>query len=370
MDSAGESLERQDDLVFDLGFHRGEDTGCYLAMGRRVVAVDANAELIAAGRERFAAAIKQGQLTLVHAAVVGVAQRVLKDELLFYPHPQRSEWGSVDRRWVRRNGEVHGLPHGEPVRVPALCLEELVWRYGYPRFLKIDLEGADEEVLADLDRLAVRPLMVSWETGKESLRAVLQQHRRLAALGYDRFRVVQQAYLEHLPPQRCADGVFWSFEPGCSGPMPEHSDRPWRSLAWVEWRYRLLFVAYALVGPRSWFRRAARQRSGWVSALPRWILRWAEQRRLPWPGWMDSHARLAVEAEEAPSRPVSRRSIVPGPRAWGRGRGRGSGSGSSSKPATAPDPQGPASGAGGWIRRGDPSALPHGDPGLASSEEG
>ena len=32
--------------------------------------------------------------------------------------------------------------------------------------------------------------------------------------------------------------------------------------------YRLLFVAYRLVGPRSWFRAAARHRSRWIEACP------------------------------------------------------------------------------------------------------
>lgn len=173
----------------------------------------------------------------------------------------------------------------------ALCLEELVACYGCPHFLKIDIEGADEEVLADLERLAVRPATVSWETGKESLRAVLRQHRRLAALGYRRFRVVQQAYLEHSQPAVGPDGRLWPFEPGCSGPMPELSSHPWRSLAWVECQYRFLFVAYALVGPRSWFRAAARKRSSWISLIPRCIQHGAEQRRWPLPGWVDSHAQ-------------------------------------------------------------------------------
>ena len=106
MASVGESPVRQRDLVFDFGFHRGEDTGYYLAMGQRVVAVDASAELIAAGRERFAAALASGQLTLVHAALIGSAQRADTTALLFYPHPQRSEWGSVDLRWVRRYERV------------------------------------------------------------------------------------------------------------------------------------------------------------------------------------------------------------------------------------------------------------------------
>ena len=283
----------QSDLVFDLGFHRGEDTGYYLAMGRRVVAVDASAELIAAGLKRFTAALETGQLTLLHAAVVGAEQRATQDKLLFHPHPTRSEWGSVDLRWVRRNAEAHGLPHADPVPVPAICLEELVERYGCPAFLKIDIEGADEAVLADVSRLSVRPITLSWETGKESLRAVLRQHQRLAALGYREFRVVQQAWLDHAPPAEAIDGRTWSFEPGCSGPMPERSLTPWRSLLWVNLEYILLFLSYWLVGPRSWFRTAARHPSPWIGAVPRWIQRWAEKRRIPLPGWVDSHAKLS-----------------------------------------------------------------------------
>ena len=292
MASSAEQTMMQSDLVLDLGFHRGEDTGYYLAMGRRVVAVDASASLIAAGRERFAAELSTGQLTLVHGAVVGASQKAQASELLFHPHPERSEWGSVDLRWVRRNAEAHGLPHAPPVQVPALCLEDLVARFGCPAFLKIDIEGADEAVLADLARLEPRPATVSWETGKESLRGVLRQHKRLASLGYRRFRIVQQAYLEHTPPVLGSDGSFWLFEPGCSGPMPELSTQPWRSLGWVSAQYVFLFLLYGLVGPRSWFRAAARQPSPWISGLPRRLQRWAERRRVPLPGWVDSQAQL------------------------------------------------------------------------------
>ncbi len=164
----GQGIERpgpdasQADLVFDLGFHRGEDTGYYLAMGRRVVAVEASAVLVDKGRKRFGAATSEGRLTLVHGAVVGAARRQQVQDMLFYPHPQRSEWGSVDGRWVRRNAEAHGLPHDPPVRVPDLSLEELVSRYGCPGFLKIDIEGADEAVLADLERMRQLPTHVSW----------------------------------------------------------------------------------------------------------------------------------------------------------------------------------------------------------------
>lgn len=278
------------DLVFDLGFHRGEDTGYYLAMGRQVVAVEANADLIDEGRKRFATALAEGRLTLIHAAVVGSAQRAQQDKLPFFPHPVRSEWGSVDQRWVRRNAEAHGLPHSEPVWVPTCCLKELIDLYGCPSFLKIDIEGADEAVLADVGRLSERPATLSWETGKESLRTVLRQHRQLASLGYRNFRVVQQAFLEHSPPVTGANGQQWQFETGCSGHIPECSPLPWRSLTWVCTQYILLFLAYRLVGPRSLFRAAAKHPSPLIGGLPRRIQRWADRRRLPLPGWFDSHA--------------------------------------------------------------------------------
>jgi FkbM family methyltransferase len=281
-------------LVFDLGFHRGEDTGYYLALGLRVVAVEANRELVERGQERFADAIATGQLQLVHAAVVGWQQRAESATLQFYPHPQRSEWGSVDQRWVRRNAEAHGLPHSTPVSVPALSLEELVGRYGCPEHLKIDIEGADEAVLLDLARLEQRPRTVSWETGKESLRAVLRQHRLLSQLGYGRFRVVQQADRARQPPALCPDGELWQWEPGCSGALPERLEQPWRPLAWVLWQYRLLFVAYGLLGPRSRFRRLQRHRWAWLAAGPRALQAWADHRQLPLPGWFDSQALLTI----------------------------------------------------------------------------
>ncbi len=176
MASVGDAEERKEDLVFDLGFHKGEDTGYYLAMGRHVVAVEANKELVDQGKIRFAKAVADGRLQLIHAAVVGDHQARRRSHLEFYPHPQRSEWGSVDLRWVRRNAEAHGLPHGEPLLVSTMSLPQLVQIYGCPSFLKIDIEGADEDVLSDMSLLTELPSTVSWETGKESLRAVLQQH--------------------------------------------------------------------------------------------------------------------------------------------------------------------------------------------------
>ena len=292
MASAGNPRQRQDDLVFDLGFHKGEDTGYYLAMGRRVVAVEANLQLVNCGSKRFAEAIANGRLVLLHAAVVGHRQRQDFPQLAFYPHPERSEWGSVDLRWVRRNAEAHHLPHSAPELVSTTCLEELVNQFGCPGFLKIDIEGADQAVLTDLRRLHCLPSTVSWETGKESLRSVLKQHRELAQIGYRKFRIVQQAYVECCTPAIAEDGTQWHFEPGCSGAMPEKSTQQWHRISFVQFQCYCLFLLYRLLGPRSLFRRASHSRYIWINLIPRYIIQLTAFYRIPFPGWVDSHAAL------------------------------------------------------------------------------
>ena len=57
------------DLIFDIGLYDGDDTAYYLHQGYRVVAVDANPYMIEGGKQRFAAEIKAGRLTLVNHAI-------------------------------------------------------------------------------------------------------------------------------------------------------------------------------------------------------------------------------------------------------------------------------------------------------------
>lgn len=42
-----------EDLIYDVGFNRGEDTAYYLRKGYRVVAFEANPDLVQEGAARF-----------------------------------------------------------------------------------------------------------------------------------------------------------------------------------------------------------------------------------------------------------------------------------------------------------------------------
>ena len=55
------STPRQNDLIYDIGMHKGEDSEFYLRKGFRVVAFEANPELIASCAQRRREFLDRGQ---------------------------------------------------------------------------------------------------------------------------------------------------------------------------------------------------------------------------------------------------------------------------------------------------------------------
>src|SRR5438093_6042745 len=129
------------DLVFDVGMHVGEDTAYYLECGYRVVAVEANPRLIEDAAVRFAQAIEEGRLELVHAVVVEQGGQALTFHL-----SRRTIWSSLDRELAEREGLYE-----RAVEVPSVSLAELMSERGAPLYCKIDIEGADLAALGSLD---------------------------------------------------------------------------------------------------------------------------------------------------------------------------------------------------------------------------
>ena len=61
---------KHNDLIYDVGMHKGEDAEFYLRKGFRVVAFEANPELIASCKQRLRDFLDHGQLTIVEGAIV------------------------------------------------------------------------------------------------------------------------------------------------------------------------------------------------------------------------------------------------------------------------------------------------------------
>jgi len=72
-----QQLHRDPRLIYDVGMYDGLDTRYYLDSGYKVLAVEANPELVARAHQHFGKEIRAGQLVVVHAAIgCGAGQTV------------------------------------------------------------------------------------------------------------------------------------------------------------------------------------------------------------------------------------------------------------------------------------------------------
>jgi FkbM family methyltransferase len=235
-----------EDLVYDVGMHRGEDTSFYLKRGFRVVAVEANPELVAQARVDFADAIDAGRLTLVHAAIADH-----EGTTTFYLNRTNSVWSTIEREWADIKEERFGTTF-EAHEVACCRFETLLARYGIPFYLKIDIEGADSLCLTGLHWFGDRPAYVSTEIAETH---PYEDLCHLFALGYRRFKLVDQARREPNFRFRHVDGreVEHRFDPDASGPFGEETPGNWLTFVETIPKYKRVLEAHrALNRERPW----------------------------------------------------------------------------------------------------------------------
>lgn len=233
----------QNDLVFDIGLHLGEDTGYYLSRGFRVLAVDADVESIVNASKRFSREIESGQLTLLNFAICELDDQDVQLHLSTH-----SLWNSLLHAIADRGGRFKSAR-----AVPARSLRRLLEAYGVPFYCKLDIEGADARALTTLAGITAVPKYVSVETEcvgddeRLSDEQALTTLRRLVEAGYHCFKLVEQNSLTVLdgrpffgagsdstsaePPmghrQRLVGVHGFDFAPSSTGPFGEDLGGKW-----------------------------------------------------------------------------------------------------------------------------------------------
>jgi FkbM family methyltransferase len=263
----------EDDLIYDVGMHRAEDTEFYLAKGFRVVAVEASPELCEAAAIRLREPVDSGQLTIVHAAIAETEGPI---DLFLNPH---TEWNTTRPQWSDRNANL-GRPSGQVVSVPGVVFNSLLAEHGTPYFLKIDIEGADVLCIESL-RPPDLPRYLSIESDKLQWSGLLHEFEVLTGLGYRRFKVVGQHLLpKQRPPNPPLEGNYADrrFTLASSGLFGEEAPGEWLGADAAIERYRKIFKQYRLRGD-----------SGLLSRGP---LGSVVMKAVRSPGWYDTHAAL------------------------------------------------------------------------------
>jgi FkbM family methyltransferase len=275
-------MAHQPDLIFDIGLHKGEDTDFYLKKGFKVVAFEADPDLIAICKVRFQEPITRRRLRIVEGAI---APEAAGGRIAFYKNLQKSEWGTINQKWVDRNDKLG--TRSVTIEVERVDLAAMFRTHGIPFYLKIDIEGADHVVLDELRRFEERPRYISMEAETVDLSQLAAELRSLKHLGYTIFKPVQQ---ESIPGTRIATTTLRGeplqhlFVDGASGPFGDDLSGPWLSHDECLRRFQAIFSLYRLFGD-----------DGAMRNLPGGIHLTRLLRRLyrkPLPGWYDIHASL------------------------------------------------------------------------------
>lgn len=200
-------------LIFDIGFHVGQDTEFYLKKGFWVVAIDANPLLVEEGKKNFAEYIDAGRLIILN---VGIGQR--EETLPFYVNKRLSEWSSFDMAIGTSRGDYYVID------VPLVTLRSISIRYGVPYYIKIDIEGHDMLAIQSLRGMNDKAKYISVENGQAHM------IEELYALGYRKFKFVNQAKIQDIElPLPAKEGKYiqYKFPFGASGPFGEEIDGDW-----------------------------------------------------------------------------------------------------------------------------------------------
>ncbi len=281
-----------DDLIYDIGLHKGEDTDYYLKKGFRVVAIEANPKLVAEVRIRFSEYIAGGKLTLVEGAVIDVEHEESASGFVpFYENKDLAIWGTVNKGWADRNAR---LGHGSRIiQVPAVNLKMVIATYGMPHYMKIDIEGCDRICLRALEHFSAKPPYLSFESDKVSLNGIRDEVEFLVRLGYRDFMAIEQSSISALQvaPRPALEGQYveHTFEYGCSGLFGNELPGKWLSAGQLVRKYRAIHWGYRLLGDDGLMNRWTFPGARILRGIMRRVVRAYTQR--PVPGWYDTHAR-------------------------------------------------------------------------------
>lgn len=268
-------------LIYDVGLHKGEDTHYYLKRGFRVIAIEADEELVRFNEKRFENDIRNGKLIIINGAISGTKE----SEITFYKNLKVSVWGTVVKEWAERNANVGAVSIEVVVKVVRLF--DLFTQYGIPYYLKIDIEGMDLAALKTLADCPIKPKYVSIESEKLDFNKLIEEFNVFEQLGYGDFNLVDQSIAnKQKTPSSSSEGNYVDhiFEQGSSGLFASDLSSNWMSKDKAIKKYQSIFILYRLFGHKSIFKKF------YLLRLIKGILQ--HLIRKPLPGWYDTHARL------------------------------------------------------------------------------
>jgi len=159
---------KKGDLVFDIGTNYGNHTSIFLELGAKVICLEPNPNLIPLLKKRF-----RNRVKIINKGVSS-KQEVLQFNLLKNPGCSTFDISTIPK------GEVPVVI----IPIKTITLNNLINTYGEPKFIKIDVEGFEYEVLQTLKK-PVKTLSFEFNLLRKNIADKCLHH--LKSIGYEKF---------------------------------------------------------------------------------------------------------------------------------------------------------------------------------------
>ena len=207
-------------IIYDLGSNNGDDIEYYLLKADKVIAVEANSKLCSLICSRFKREIKSQKLTVINAAITDGQTGKIR----FYVN-KKYHWLSSLIPPKKDKAD-----QWEICTVDAIPIEELVNNHGSPFYMKIDIEGYDENILNALHNSNIRPPLISAEAHTIGVFTILSEK-----MGYKSFKMVDgqsvsKTYRSHkINVHSSNKQKYFSFKFHSAGPFGDDIKGDWLS---------------------------------------------------------------------------------------------------------------------------------------------
>jgi FkbM family methyltransferase len=132
------------DLCFDIGANYGSRTDVFIKLGARAVALEPQ-------QKCYDYLIKKyGKKAIILKKGAGIKNEVLS----FFINDQNSQVSTFSSQWIEdlKNTRFAGNEWNRTEKIEVITLDHLIDTYGMPKFIKIDVEGFEPQVLKGLSK--------------------------------------------------------------------------------------------------------------------------------------------------------------------------------------------------------------------------
>lgn len=193
-------------IVYDFGSHNGSNIPYYLLKFDKIIAVEANPILIEEIKAKFKKEIDSGKLFLINCVV-------------------SSNTGNVNFYINKNNSVLSQFPipldieNFEVIEIQSKTPSSIVNEFGFPEYIKIDVEHTDAEIINDLFKNNIYPNYISAE-----IHDILVFSLITASQKYKKYKLLDGKTINDIYSNRTINNEIYTFPFHSAGPMFDDID--------------------------------------------------------------------------------------------------------------------------------------------------